>query len=142
MHTGFKIAGTILLAAVLAGPAQAVFLAATAAPEMVTGAFALQVRAAGRAEDNVYLNSELDYRDQRNLSIAITPLAKLDLEKRYGQPPDQFFIGKDIVVHGAARRMKIIFLADGQPTDKYYYQTHVVVYDASQITIAEPSQPK
>ena len=157
MCMGPKIAGAILLTAILAGcaqtqnsasegklisPPQAVFMAATAAPEMVPGDFALQVRAAGRADGNVYLNSELDYRDQRNLSIAIAPLAQADLEKRYGQPPDQFFSGKAIVVHGAARRVKIFFLADGLPTDKYYYQTHVAVYDASQIALAEPSQPK
>jgi hypothetical protein len=109
---------------------------------MVPGAFALHVQAAGRANGNVYLNSELDYRDQRNLSIALQPLAIADLEKRFGQPPDQFFIGKDIVVGGAARRVKIFFVADGSPTDKYYYQTHVVVYDANQIRIANTPQPK
>ncbi len=99
------------------------------------GRFALHVQSAGRQDGNIYLNSELDYRDQRNLTVAIMPAAIEALTRRYGQPPDQFFAGKNIVVDGAARRMKIVFMADDAPSDKYYYQTHVAVEQADQIRI-------
>ncbi|MGY1531546.1 hypothetical protein [Luteimonas sp. A649] len=82
-----------------------------------------------------YLNSELDYRDQRNLSIEITTFAARELEAQLGAHPLAALKGKRILVQGAAIRTKIVFFADGRPTDKYYYQTHVRVSDARQITI-------
>jgi hypothetical protein len=147
-----RLFGPVLLAALLTAsalaqdrrdekilsPQQAVMMAAGG--ETVWGKFGLHVQAAGRADGKLFLNSELDYRDQRNLSIAIAPQAIIDLEKRTSQPPDQFLLGKDIAVSGAARRVKITFLSDGKPSDKYHYQTHVPVYDARQIEIVD--QPK
>lgn len=116
-------------------PRQAVLLAADAAPAEVEGLFALQVRATGTQGDRTYLNSEIDYRDQRNLTIAITPGATEELARRLGGHPRVVLEGKDILVRGAAVRTKIFFIADGRATDKYYYQTHVNVSDAAQITV-------
>ena len=50
-------------------PSSAVQLAAAAPRDGVTGVFAMTVRAVGRDERGVYLNSERDYRDQRNLTV-------------------------------------------------------------------------
>ncbi len=119
----------------LTTPEAAIHEANAQAPQAVPGRFALHVQSAGRQDDNVYLNSERDYRDQRNLAVEVLPAASDALARRYGQPPDQFFVGKNIVVDGAARRVKIVFMAHGMPSDKYYYQTHVVVEREDQIRL-------
>ncbi len=114
-------------------PSSAVQLAAAAPRDGVTGVFAMTVRAVGRDERGVYLNSERDYRDQRNLTVVLTPDAAAELEGRLGGPLEQRLRGHAIQVSGTARRTKIVFFADGQATDKYYYQTHVRVMKAGQI---------
>jgi hypothetical protein len=116
-------------------PEQAVMNAA-ASPEGTSGVFELPVRAAGRADGNLYLNSELDYRDPRNLSIVISPAVELLLSQRFGSNPDAFLIGKTIAVRGTARKTRIIFLAGGRPTDKYYFQTHVRLRRADDLAVS------
>lgn len=96
------------------------------------------VRATGRERGRVYLNSERDYRDQRNLTISIDPATSKALERRLGSRPDDFFKGKLIEVRGAAERVRIGFFEDGKPTGLYYYQTHVRVRDPNQIILAAP----
>jgi hypothetical protein len=115
-------------------PSQAVHLAAASPMLGVTGVFALTVKATGKT-NRVHLNSELDYRDQRNLSIAVEPEAAEVLTAQLGAPPEVALKGKQILVTGTAKRTKIVFSVDGKPTDKYYYQTHVTVTNASQIKI-------
>ncbi|HEY0267409.1 MAG TPA: hypothetical protein VGC16_11690 [Rhizomicrobium sp.] len=119
----------------LTSPEAAIHEANARAPDAVPGRFALHIQSVGRQDENVYLNSEPDYRDQRNLSVEIRPAAIDALAQRYGQPPGQFFLGKNIVVDGAARREKIVFFSRGLPSDKYYYQTHVVVEREDQIRL-------
>lgn len=117
-------------------PPQAIQLAAEAAPRGVPGVFALYVKATGTQNDFIYLNSELDYRDQRCLTIAIHPSTSKQLEAMLGASPLIAFKGKNILVKGAAIRTKIgFFLPDGKRTDEYYYQTHVNVTDPRQIEI-------
>lgn len=114
-------------------PLDAIVRAADSAPRPVPGIFAMRVAATGRQSGRLYLNSERDYRDQRNLTIDIDPQVIPVLQKRYGASPDIYFRGKWIEVRGLAQRTKIDFLAYGRPTSKYYYQTHVRVADADQI---------
>lgn len=111
-------------------PAQAVQLAAPAAPRGVPGVFAILVQGTGTQHNHEYLNSEPDYRDQRNLTIEITPAAARQLQARFGAPPIVALKGKRILVTGVAYRTTIFFFANGKRTDKYYYQTHVRVTDA------------
>ncbi|SEN35777.1 hypothetical protein SAMN05192583_2593 [Sphingomonas gellani] len=115
-------------------PEQAVMRAAQAAPHGVPGSFRFRVQATGRQDGRLFLNSEADYRDQRNLSVAVLPAAQVGLESRFGTPLDTVLKGRDIRVDGEAMRVRIDFTADGAPTGKYYYQTHVVVRHADQIT--------
>jgi len=117
---------------------QAVQLAAAAAPSGVVGTFALQVQATGTDNGFTYLNSQNDYRDQRNLSVALTPEAAVDLARRLDGDLSDLLPGKRILVSGEARRVTIYFTAGGQRTEKYYYQTHVTVSDASQIKVLTP----
>lgn len=115
-------------------PSQAVQLAAASPRLGVTGVFAMTVKATGKT-DRVHLNSELDYRDQRNLSIAVEPEAAKVFSAQLGAPAEVALKGARILVTGTAKRTRIVFFADGKPTDKYYYQTHVRVTNASQIEV-------
>ncbi|MCU6434669.1 hypothetical protein LPB67_12905 [Undibacterium sp. Jales W-56] len=115
-------------------PVEAIQLAA-AAPNGVAGTFALRVKATGMQDNRVYLNSESDYRDQRNLSIEITPEAAAKMTKLLGADPLVELKGKQLRVVGTARRVTVYFFIDGKRTDKYYYQTHVLVSDPTQIMV-------
>lgn len=113
-------------------PTQAVQLAAAAAPRGVSGVFALTVQSAAQPGP-LYLNSERDYRDQRDLTVVVLPAAAKALAERLHGEPERVLRGRRILVAGWARRVRIDFVVDGRPSGKYYYQTHVVVTDAAQI---------
>jgi hypothetical protein len=114
---------------------QAVMAAADAAPRGVPGNFALVVKRAEMVGPRLFLNSESDYRDQRNLSIAIQPHALPVLRDRLGKDLKAALEGRDIRVRGIARRTRIGFFNNGKPTGLYYFQTHVAVDSADQISI-------
>ena len=148
MRVATIIASITMLAACQSGPAtpdlaaapgmtapQAVIAAADAAPRGVAGNFALIVRRAEMVGPRLFLNSEEDYRDQRNLSIAIDPRALRGLRQRLGPDLKSALLGRDIRVRGLARRTRIDFTTNGRPTGKYYFQTHVAVTNPIQISI-------
>ena len=120
-------------------PIEAIIRAADSAPREVPGLFAFRVAATGRHGDRLYLNSEGDYRDQRNLTVSIEPQVIPLLRQRFGALPDAYLRGKWIEVRGAAQRVRILFTDDGRPTGKYYYQTHVRVTDPAQIVTVQSS---
>jgi hypothetical protein len=114
---------------------QAVLTAADSAPRGVPGNFALVVRRAAMVGPRLFLNSEADYRDQRNLSVAIQPHALPGLRQRLGKNLRAALVGRDIRVRGVARRVRIGIFENGKPTQLYYYQTHVSVDSADQISV-------
>ena len=116
-------------------PEQAVLQAAEAAPAGVPGTFVLVVAGASAADGDDYLDSQKDYRDQRNLAVDVTPHAAAQLKQQYGKEPLAFFVGKRIAVAGTAYRAKIIIRDNGKPTGLYYYQTHLRVVEAAQIRL-------
>lgn len=118
-------------------PGEAISRAADAAPRGVRGRFVMKVRAVGRAGGRLYLNSEEDYRDQRNLAVAVPPGAARATMKRLGLRRDGDFVGRRIAVDGVAERVRIDFMSNRRPTDKYYYQTRVRVVRPGQISLAE-----
>lgn len=110
--------------------------AAESAPTGVPGEYLLDIKATGTKDAMVYLNTELDYRDQRNVTVAIHPEVVAQLQAKYGVRPDVFFIGKKITIKGSAQRVRVDFIsANRQPSDKYYYQTHIRVLNIAQIEI-------
>jgi hypothetical protein len=113
-------AGTML-------PFEAIQRAAYAAPRPIFGVFWLRVQATGTGNGEVYLNSEQDYHDQRNITVVILPAVARVLEQRLGGHSPAVFMHKSLLVRGAARRVTVYFSADGQPSTKYYYQTHINV---------------
>lgn len=116
-------------------PPQAVLLAADAAPRGVHGTFSMRVQSTGTQGDQSFLNSEADYRDQRNLTVVLTRRATEELGERVGADPLVALKGRNILVTGAAIRTKIYFFVNGVMTDKYYYQTHVNVATANQVVV-------
>lgn len=109
--------------------------AAAAAPEGVVGEYQLSIQAAGTDGRAIYLNTELDYRDQRNITIAMSPAVAAALAGTDAASAQQYFVGKKLLVKGKAHRMKIDFMSQGKPTGLYYYQTHIRVYNPAQITL-------
>lgn len=119
----------------------AILAAADMAPEGALGIFGFDVVATGRKDGEIFLNSELDYRDPRCLTIRFTPAAASAFRKQHGEDPDTAFKGKRITVVGEARRVKIYFFANGRPTDRFYYQTHVVVTTPWQVEVEKADEP-
>ena len=102
----------------------------------VRGEFIITVKALDSYPERSFLNSEKDYRDQRNLTMRMPTSIVPKLEKRLGVK-FQDLKNRRLVVLGVAKRNRIDFVADGKPTGKYYYQTHVHVDSATQIKFAE-----
>jgi len=119
-------------------PEKAVMRAAATAPKGVNGVFEMTVRATGHAQGKFFLNSQSDYRDPRNLSVAMTEQTAVELRQRVGAASDSFFVGRKIFVNGTAKQVKVYFTdSDGHVSDKYYYQTHVPVAAAVQISVRD-----
>ena len=104
-------------------------------PDGVSGIFELVVRSAGRADGQLYLNSQPDYRDQRNLAVEVTPAVERALQARLGGPIEQSLLRRTIAVRGTARRTRIDFNHDGAPTGLYYYQTHLALRSDRDLTV-------
>lgn len=117
-------------------PQDAIFAAAEAVPEGVSASFKMTVVAGGTDRDgDVFLNSEEDYRDQRCLTLAISPSVALAYQDATGTPITEGLMGETLTIDGVAQRTRIDFISDGSRTGLYYYQTHIQVNDTSQIRI-------
>lgn len=102
------------------------------------GEFVFVVRATGWDGGQLYLNSEWDYRDPRNLSIAIEPDVARQLVGKRGNDGQQNFVGRIVVVRGMAKTTRIEFTVDnGKPSGKYYFQTHVSVGRVEQLRLVD-----
>ena len=109
-------------------------------PKGIKGTFVLPIRASGVRETKQgkvgsLLNTELDYRDRRNLTITISPKANKFLSDKYGSSPDKYFVNKTIEVIGTAKRVVIWFYANEKRTKKYYHQIHIDVTHTDQIKV-------
>jgi hypothetical protein len=116
-------------------PTQAIERAAALPETGITGVFSMTVKRVDKVGHTYFLDSEPDYRDQRNLAVAVSQEAAKDLEEQLGASLKSALKGKQIVVSGTAKRVKIDFAHRDQPTGKYYYQTHIDVKSASQVTV-------
>ncbi|MGE6332828.1 hypothetical protein [Stenotrophomonas sp. NPDC077659] len=102
----------------------------------ITGTFALKVQAIGSDQRMLYLSSERDYRHPLNISLAISPTLQPALEDTLGVKLATLQ-GRRILVNGTARRVRIAFISgNGQPSNKYYYQTQIRVTDPGQVQLA------
>jgi hypothetical protein len=108
--------------------------AAEAAPKGVSGKYLLNIKATGEEKGIVYLNTEDDYRDPRNVTVAIHPKIVSDLTQKFGGDLQTVLLGKSLSVEGTAKRIKINFISGNRPPTKYYYQTHIRVTNSDQIS--------
>jgi len=115
----------------------AIELSEEAAPKSARGIFFLSIKASGSQKQYVYLNTEQDYRDRRNVSVVLLPEFQKAFIKKYGVSPDKVLVDKSITVNSFAKRIKIYFFEDGKPTDKYYFQTHIPVKHLKQLKFCE-----
>lgn len=112
----------------------AIVMSEQSAPAVVPGLFSLEIKNAAKVGKVVYLNTEYDYRDRRNVTVALTAKMLEEFATLYpDQKPEQYFIGKTIVVNGAASRQTIWFISEGKASEKYYFQTHIPVWQTGQI---------
>jgi len=122
-------------------PYDAIWAVSAAAPEPIVGIFELIVVEATYLREATYMNSESDYRDRRNLTIAIDPRTLAGFKEKYAYYPDIFFLNKKIRVKGLAQRVRIDFVIDpddeNEVRNKYYYQIHVPVVDVDQIEVVQ-----
>lgn len=109
--------------------------ASESAPKGIKGTFQLFIKATGIKRNIVYLNTELDYRDRRNITIALHPKLVNAFIAKYGVSPEEYFINKNIQVKGEAKQVKIWLISDGRRTDKYYYQIHIRVISIDQLSV-------
>lgn len=142
MCGGGKAVLPVLEAMLLTGegeriPAKVAGVLAAEAEGRASGLFVMKVQASGRDRNYLYLNSETDYRDARNLSLVFSPEVESAFKRKHGSAPDEFLKDKDIVVLGAASQVKIYFSTGGVRTDKYYYQTQVMVAKPDHIRVLE-----
>lgn len=102
----------------------------------VRGEFVLTVKALASDQRRSFLNSERNYRDQRDLTIEMPTHMLPALQKRLGVPFKNLE-NRRLVVMGVAKRVRIDFDINGRPSGKYYYQTHVRVDSPTQIRFAD-----
>ena len=119
----------------LISPMQAVELSAANAPKVVEGEFMLTIKSGYVKQRMAFLNSELDHHDQRNLIIALRPRAIKEMTELHGEEPANYFIGKKIKVSGEAKRVKKWVFDKRNKVNEYYYQTHIFVNSANQVSI-------
>lgn len=116
-------------------PIEAVVTAAQSAPNSFVGTFGMEVRNTGQLPGILFLNSELNYREQFNLTVAMDESVARYLTRTYGRNWFNDVIGKQIEVRGEAERVVIWFNCDGQRTSSYYYQTQIRVTHPEQFKI-------
>ena len=115
---------------------EAVMAAADKAPKGYLGRFAFSVRAIGWQDGRLYLNSEEDYRDPRNLSVMVPPDQAKTVLDLLGGTEREALASKMVLVTGLATRTRINFIgADGRPSGKYYYQTQVPINLAHKVKV-------
>lgn len=118
-------------------PLEAVNGAAQSAPDGYPGKFGMQVRnIGGDTGGRLFLNSELNYREQTSVSVVIPRDVGRELARQHGESWIRDVVGKDIEVDGEAIR-EVIWFNDSTlgRTKSYYYQTHIELSSADQLRI-------
>ncbi len=101
----------------------------------ISGTFAMLVQATAITDEGIFLNSERDYRHPLALTVRIPLNMQEDVERQLGLPINQL-VNRRVLVTGTARQTRINFSYNGIRTDKYYFQTHISVPLAEQLSLA------
>lgn len=112
-------------------------MAAEQYPQSLDGTFTLKVSETGHQRDAVFLNTESDYRDPRNITISLSPDLAREFFSLHHQLPQHYYKGKTLQVSGELKQVEILFISDGKPSGKYYFQTHVRPRSLDDITVID-----
>jgi membrane dipeptidase len=112
------------------------------APKGLRGEFLLHIKNTGKQYSRIYLNTQEDYRDRRNITVALLPSFQQAFRAKYDTDIRSYYEDKTILVKGEAKRVKIWFTPGGKRSTKYYFQTHIEVSDLSQISIEKEISQK
>ncbi|MEP7210450.1 MAG: hypothetical protein ABI740_06405 [Alphaproteobacteria bacterium] len=119
-------------------PAQAI-AAASKADDGAEGVFEFQVGSVGETSRKgrpVFLNSEADYHNPKNLSVMIQPAVVKEVEAAAGGSLDKTLANKRIKVTGVAKQVKVaVYGEDHEKTGTTVTQTRITVTNASQIAM-------
>ena len=110
-------------------------LAAVIYPKSFETGGVFRVKATGSLEGRVFLNTEYDYRDPRNITIVLSPEIATEFEKKYEMSPEAYFLKKRVLVKGQLVQVKIWFSSNGKRSNKYYYQTHMRIASLEDIRL-------
>ncbi|MCF2859514.1 hypothetical protein L1286_18675 [Pseudoalteromonas sp. SMS1] len=91
----------------------------------VHGTFELKIAGSLRHRGGVFLNTMMDYKSEKNVTIFLTEKFIHKFKKKTGIPPEIYFLGKRIIVKGKAKRVKYTVYEYGKETDKFYFQTQI-----------------
>jgi len=105
------------------------------APKGLKGEFLLTIKNSGKQSTRIFLNTQEDYRDRRNITVTLLPSFQQAFKAKYGEDIRSYYEEKTLRVKGEAKRMKVWFFSAGKRSQKYYFQTHIAVSDLNQISI-------
>jgi hypothetical protein len=105
------------------------------APEGVKGTYQFFIKASGMRRGDVFLNTENDYRDRRNITLVLPKKLNSAFIKKYGSAPNRYFINKTVEVTGEVNRVIIDFISNGKPSGAYYFQTQLNIASLQQIKV-------
>jgi hypothetical protein len=106
-----------------------------------SGRFEIFVASAAKGRNATFLNSSADYRALDNLAFSLSPAVANMLAKRLGARPEQFLVGRRVVVDGIVIREAVAKLVAGRPHDLDRWQHMVRVEQVSQLVRVIPPAP-
>ena len=115
-------------------------LAAALYPKTLETVGVFKVKATGDIKGRVFLNTEYDYRDPRNITVVIPPKLAAEFEQKHKTSPKTYFLNKQIFVKGELAQVKIWFAFNGKRSSKYYYQTHIRIASLDDIRLLSKNE--
>jgi hypothetical protein len=119
-------------------PAQAIAEAAKA-EGAAKGVFEFKVASVGGNDGkgrSIFLNSEADHHDAKNISAMVRPVAVQELEQTLGAPLDKALAGKRIAVTGTAHPKTInIYDEAHNKTGQTFTRTRVMLAKAEKLAV-------
>lgn len=80
----------------------------------IKGRFEIVVASAKKGSNATFLDSSPDYRAPGNVTFSLSPPAASTLKKRFGAPPEEYLLGRRIVVMGVMEKKPVMNLLYGK----------------------------
>ncbi|MFC3034019.1 hypothetical protein ACFOEE_16015 [Pseudoalteromonas fenneropenaei] len=112
-------------------------VAAEQYPQKLAVESELLIQKVGEQFGAYYLNTELDHRDPRNISIDIPVKLVAEFKQLHQVTLEEYYTGKRVRVIGELEQAMICFHRGGCELNRYYYQTHIQVTSLAQIQLMQ-----